>query len=71
MMVWRKATAANIIAGNKLIGHVDVTGVKSKYPYALMLAQNETERLLMARLPVAKRQNSAASYLPAAFLFAA
>ena len=45
-----KATAANIIAGNKLIGHVDVTGVKSKYPYALMLAQNETERLLEAHL---------------------
>src|ERR1700721_3114623 len=45
-----KATAANIIAGSKLIGHVDVTGVKSKYPYALMLAQNETERLLEAHL---------------------
>jgi 2-polyprenyl-6-methoxyphenol hydroxylase-like FAD-dependent oxidoreductase len=45
-----KATAANIVVGDKVIAHVDVTGVKSQYPYALMLPQNETERLLEERL---------------------
>jgi 2-polyprenyl-6-methoxyphenol hydroxylase-like FAD-dependent oxidoreductase len=45
-----KATAANIVAGNKAIAHVGFTGVKSQYPYALMLPQNETERLLEERL---------------------
>jgi 2-polyprenyl-6-methoxyphenol hydroxylase-like FAD-dependent oxidoreductase len=45
-----KATAANVVAGNKVIAHVDFTGVKSQYSYALMLPQNETERLLEERL---------------------
>ena len=41
---------ANIIAGDKIIGHVDLTEVKSPYPFGLMLPQSETERLLEAHL---------------------
>jgi 2-polyprenyl-6-methoxyphenol hydroxylase-like FAD-dependent oxidoreductase len=41
-----KVDAANIIAGGQTIGHVDFTGVDSPYPYALMLPQSDTERLL-------------------------
>jgi 2-polyprenyl-6-methoxyphenol hydroxylase-like FAD-dependent oxidoreductase len=46
----QKVTAANIIAGDKLIGHVELSGIASPYPYALMLPQSETERLLEAHL---------------------
>src|ERR1700742_2010685 len=42
----RKVTAANIIAGRSMVGHIDMSGVKSPYPYALRLPQSETERLL-------------------------
>ena len=42
----QKVDAANIIAGDKLIAHVSLTGVKCRYPYGLMLPQSETERLL-------------------------
>ena len=45
-----KAEAVNIIAGDKLIGHVGMAGVNSPYPFGLMLPQSETERLLEARL---------------------
>jgi 2-polyprenyl-6-methoxyphenol hydroxylase-like FAD-dependent oxidoreductase len=45
-----KVEAVNIIAGDKLIGHVSMKDVKSPYPYALMLPQSETERLLEERL---------------------
>ena len=45
-----KVDAANIVAGDKLIGHVSLAGVASRYPYALMLPQSETERLLEERL---------------------
>jgi 2-polyprenyl-6-methoxyphenol hydroxylase-like FAD-dependent oxidoreductase len=45
-----QVTAANIIAGDKLIGHIGLTGIRSPYPYALMLPQSETERLLEAHL---------------------
>jgi len=45
-----KVTGANIIAHGETIGHVDVTGVASPYPFALMLPQSETERLLEAQL---------------------
>ncbi len=41
---------ANIHAGDKQIGHVDMTKVESKYPFALSLPQSETERLLADRL---------------------
>jgi 2-polyprenyl-6-methoxyphenol hydroxylase-like FAD-dependent oxidoreductase len=45
-----KVDAANIVAGNRLIGHVSLASVESRYPYALMLPQSETERLLEERL---------------------
>jgi 2-polyprenyl-6-methoxyphenol hydroxylase-like FAD-dependent oxidoreductase len=46
----QKVYAANIIAGRSTVGHIDITGVKSPYPYALMLPQSETERLLEEHL---------------------
>jgi 2-polyprenyl-6-methoxyphenol hydroxylase-like FAD-dependent oxidoreductase len=45
-----KVDAANIITGNKTVGHISFTGVQSAYPYALMLPQSDTERLLEAHL---------------------
>jgi 2-polyprenyl-6-methoxyphenol hydroxylase-like FAD-dependent oxidoreductase len=45
-----KVDAANIVAGDKLIAHVSLAGVETPYPYALMLPQSETERLLEAHL---------------------
>lgn len=45
-----KVLAVNLIAGEKVIGRVSMEGVPSPYPYALMLPQSETERLLEARL---------------------
>ena len=45
-----KAVAVNIIAGDKVIGHVSMEHVQSPYPYGLMLPQSETERLLEERL---------------------
>ena len=41
-----KVDAANIITGTKTVGHISFDGVASPYPYALMLPQSETERLL-------------------------
>jgi len=41
-----KVTAANIVAGSKQIGRITFDGVDSPYPYALMLPQSDTERLL-------------------------
>jgi 2-polyprenyl-6-methoxyphenol hydroxylase-like FAD-dependent oxidoreductase len=46
----QQVAAANIIAGGALIGHIDLAGVASPYPYALMLPQSETERLLEEHL---------------------
>ena len=46
----QKTAAANIIAGNKLIGHISFATVESPYRYALMLPQSETERLLEEHL---------------------
>lgn len=46
----QKVYAANIIASNKLLARVSFADVKSPYPYALMLPQSETERLLEKRL---------------------
>ncbi len=45
-----KVDAASIIAGGKTIGRVGFAGVASPYPYALMLPQSETERLLETHL---------------------
>jgi 2-polyprenyl-6-methoxyphenol hydroxylase-like FAD-dependent oxidoreductase len=46
----QKVDAANIISGRKTIGHVSFANVASPYPYALMLPQSETERLLEMHL---------------------
>ena len=46
-----KVTAVNIAATDgKLIGRVSIETIKSPHPYALMLPQSETERLLEERL---------------------
>ena len=45
-----KVLAVNFIAGEKVIGRVSMEGVQSPYPFALMLPQSETERLLEERL---------------------
>jgi 2-polyprenyl-6-methoxyphenol hydroxylase-like FAD-dependent oxidoreductase len=45
-----RVDAANIIAGSRTIGHIGLAGVNSPYPYALMLPQSDTERLLEAHL---------------------
>jgi 2-polyprenyl-6-methoxyphenol hydroxylase-like FAD-dependent oxidoreductase len=41
-----KVKAANVIAGGKQIAHVRLDEVKTPHPYALMLPQSDTERLL-------------------------
>jgi 2-polyprenyl-6-methoxyphenol hydroxylase-like FAD-dependent oxidoreductase len=45
-----KVDAANIIAGGQVMARVDFTDVDSSYPYALMLPQSDTERLLEEHL---------------------
>jgi 2-polyprenyl-6-methoxyphenol hydroxylase-like FAD-dependent oxidoreductase len=45
-----KVDAVNFAAGDKRIGRVSVGSVHSLYPYALMLPQSETDRLLEDRL---------------------
>lgn len=45
-----KVHAANIISANKLLADVSFADVKSPYPYALMLPQSYTERLLETHL---------------------
>ncbi len=45
-----RAFGMNMFAGTKRIGHIDLRGVASPYPFVLMLAQSETERLLEAKL---------------------
>jgi 2-polyprenyl-6-methoxyphenol hydroxylase-like FAD-dependent oxidoreductase len=45
-----KVDAVSILAGKKQIGRVSMEAVDSPYPYALMLPQSETERLLEDRL---------------------
>ena len=45
-----KVSAVNIVDGSKQIGHLTLDGVDSPYPYALMLPQGETERLLEEQL---------------------
>jgi 2-polyprenyl-6-methoxyphenol hydroxylase-like FAD-dependent oxidoreductase len=46
----QKVTAANILAGHELIGHVSLSSVESSYRFALMLPQSDTERLLETHL---------------------
>lgn len=45
-----QAHGANIIADGKLVGHVSLDGIGTPYPYALMIPQSETERLLEEHL---------------------
>ncbi len=45
-----KVIAANIHSGGKRIGHVGFESVASPHPYALMIPQSETERLLGEQL---------------------
>jgi 2-polyprenyl-6-methoxyphenol hydroxylase-like FAD-dependent oxidoreductase len=61
-----KMLAVNFIAGDKLIGRVTTGGVKSPYPYGLIIPQSETERLLEQRLQnlgvTVERQAEAVSF---------
>ena len=45
-----KATASNIIAGGRQIGHIRLDRAQTPHPYALMLPQSETERLMEQHL---------------------
>lgn len=45
-----KVTAANIIAGTREVAHVRLDTMDTPHPYALMIPQSETERLLEAHL---------------------
>ena len=45
-----QVTAANITAGSETIAHIELNQVDSPYPFALMLPQSETERILTAHL---------------------
>ena len=45
-----KVDAVNMISHDKTVGHADMSTINSPYPYALMLPQSETERLLEERL---------------------
>ena len=46
----QKVVAANIIAGDKTIARIGLSGIACAYPFALMLPQSETERLLEEHL---------------------
>ncbi len=45
-----KATAANITVGDKQVAHFTFDGVATPYPYALMIPQSDTERLMARHL---------------------
>lgn len=45
-----KVAAANIVSGGKAIARIDLGNASTPHPYALMLSQSETERLLEAQL---------------------
>jgi 2-polyprenyl-6-methoxyphenol hydroxylase-like FAD-dependent oxidoreductase len=45
-----KVTAANITAGAEKIGRIALDGIASPHPYALMLPQSDSERLLEQQL---------------------
>ncbi len=43
-------TAANLMSGDKTLAHISFDGVDSTHPYALMIPQSETERVLEEHL---------------------
>jgi 2-polyprenyl-6-methoxyphenol hydroxylase-like FAD-dependent oxidoreductase len=45
-----RVSAVNIVAGSNVVGHFTLDGVPTPHPYALMLPQSETERLLEEHL---------------------
>jgi 2-polyprenyl-6-methoxyphenol hydroxylase-like FAD-dependent oxidoreductase len=45
-----KADAVNFLTGAQVVGRVSMDSVETPYPYALMLPQSDTERLLDERL---------------------
>ena len=45
-----KATAANMIAGGKTLAHIALDRAPTPYPYALMIPQSETERVMEEHL---------------------
>ncbi len=45
-----KAKGASIIAGETRLAHIDLGGLDTPHPYALMLPQSETERLMEQHL---------------------
>lgn len=58
---------ANLFAGGKRIGYIDLTKIHSAYNYALMLPQSDSERLLEAHLETlglrVERQVEATSFI--------
>jgi 2-polyprenyl-6-methoxyphenol hydroxylase-like FAD-dependent oxidoreductase len=46
----KKVIGARIVAGHSTLGHVSTSVVDTAYPFALMLPQSDTERLLEERL---------------------
>jgi 2-polyprenyl-6-methoxyphenol hydroxylase-like FAD-dependent oxidoreductase len=61
-----KVGAVSILSGDKLIGRASMESVISAYPYALMIPQSETERILEERLQalgvIVERQVEATSF---------
>src|ERR1700733_12843262 len=45
-----QVVGANIVAGTTVVARIKISGVDSAYPYALMLPQSDTERLLEEHL---------------------
>ncbi len=45
-----RVNAVSMVSGDKIIGHVSMDSIGSAYPYALMLPQADTEKLLEERL---------------------
>jgi 2-polyprenyl-6-methoxyphenol hydroxylase-like FAD-dependent oxidoreductase len=45
-----RVNAVGIVAGEKVVGHVSIDSIDSAYPYALMIPQADTERILEERL---------------------
>jgi 2-polyprenyl-6-methoxyphenol hydroxylase-like FAD-dependent oxidoreductase len=45
-----KVNAVNMVSGDKVIGHVDISALQSPFNFALMLPQTDTERLLESYL---------------------
>jgi 2-polyprenyl-6-methoxyphenol hydroxylase-like FAD-dependent oxidoreductase len=46
----RQLVAANMYSGSRRIAHIDLTAIRSKYAFGLMLPQSKTEELLEAHL---------------------